>query len=86
MAPCKGKGEERVNLRVQKGGHGIPDDDIERRYIDSLNNLNKVIELCDEIKVYDNTKLFEQVMYIKNGELIWKEKVLPNWVEHISIK
>lgn len=62
--------KERVNLRVQKGGHGIPDNDIERRYIDSLNNLKKAIEICDEIKIYDNTELFEQVMYIKNGKLI----------------
>ncbi|EHR0219581.1 zeta toxin family protein [Clostridium perfringens] len=77
--------KERVNLRVQKGGHGIPDNDIERRYIDSLNNLKKAIEICDEIKIYDNTKLFEQVMYIKNGKLIWKKGV-PPWLDNINIK
>ena len=31
--------KERVAIRVSKGGHGIPDDAIERRYYDSLNNL-----------------------------------------------
>lgn len=42
--------KERVKIRVSKGGHGIPDKDIERRYYDSLNNLNDVIEICLEVK------------------------------------
>ena len=32
--------KERVKIRVSKGGHGIPNKDIERRYYDSLKNLN----------------------------------------------
>jgi predicted ABC-type ATPase len=32
---------------VSKGGHGISDDTIERRYYSSLNNLKAVIEACD---------------------------------------
>lgn len=31
--------KERAKIRVSKGGHGIPDKDIERRYYDSQNNL-----------------------------------------------
>ncbi|WP_435575566.1 hypothetical protein [Clostridium gasigenes] len=42
----------RVRIRVKKGGHGILDDTIERRYYESLKNLNQVIEICDEIKIY----------------------------------
>jgi len=37
----------RVRLRVSKGGDGIPDDAIDRRYYDSLKNLENVIEICD---------------------------------------
>lgn len=28
-------------------------------YYDSLNNLIDVIELCDEVNIYDNTDLFK---------------------------
>ena len=31
--------KERVKYRVSQGGHGIPDEDIERRYYESLENL-----------------------------------------------
>jgi len=34
--------KERVKIRVSKGGHGIPSEAIERRYIDSLVNLNSI--------------------------------------------
>ena len=35
--------KERVDLRVKKGGHGIPHKDIERRYFESLENLTNII-------------------------------------------
>ena len=41
----------RVDLRVRKGGHGIPHEDIERRYFESLENLTKIISICDEINM-----------------------------------
>ena len=34
--------KERVTTRVKRGGHGIPEKDIERRYIDTFNNLKSV--------------------------------------------
>lgn len=55
--------KERVKIRVSKGGHGIPDKDIERRYYDSLNNLNNVIEMCDEVNIYDNTEVLRESIY-----------------------
>jgi len=75
--------KERVKIRVSKGGHGIPDKDIERRYYDSLNNLNYVIEVCDEVNIYDNTEVLKEVIYLKNDEIIWREKKIPNWANDI---
>lgn len=72
--------KERVAIRVKKGGHGIPDETIERRYIDSLANLSKVINICDKINVYDNSEKFKLVMIIKNGEVIWNDNKIPNWL------
>ena len=37
--------KERVKIRVSKGGHGIPEQDIEKRYYESLQNLNKIITI-----------------------------------------
>lgn len=75
--------KERVRIRVSKGGHGISEDVIERRYYESLQNLRTIIGLCDELNIYDNTNKFEQIAYIVNGELRWKSVVLPNWVKDI---
>lgn len=75
--------KERVKIRVSKGGHGIPDNDIERRYYDSLNNLNKVIEICDEVNIYDNTEVLREVIYLKNDKIIWKDRKIPNWAKDI---
>ena len=72
--------KERVAIRVSKGGHGIPDEAIERRYTDSLANLNRLISMCDKINIYDNTEMFKLVMVVNNGEIIWKDRKTPNWL------
>lgn len=72
--------KERVAIRVRKGGHGIPDEAIERRYGDSLENLSKVVSICDKINIYDNSEMFKLVMVINNGEIIWNDKKIPNWL------
>ena len=78
--------KERVKIRVSKGGHGIPDKDIERRYYDSLKKLNDVIEICDEVNIYDNTEVLREVIYLKNGKIIWRDNKVPNWANNILQK
>lgn len=75
--------KERVKIRVSKGGHGIPDADVERRYYESLKNLQRVIDICDEINVYDNTEMFKEIVNIKNGNILWKANSIPSWVNVI---
>ena len=50
---------------------------------DSLKNLNDVIEICDEVNIYDNTEVLREVIYLKKGKLIWKDKKIPNWSKNI---
>lgn len=78
--------KERVKIRVSKGGHGIPDKDIERRYYDSLTNLNNVITICDEVNIFDNTDVLKEVIYLKNDKIIWQDKKIPNWANNILKK
>lgn len=48
--------KERVRIRVSKGGHGIPDKDIERRYYDSLKN-GKIIWRDNKVPNWANNIL-----------------------------
>ncbi|MGN0154052.1 MAG: zeta toxin family protein, partial [Lachnospiraceae bacterium] len=48
--------KDRIAYRVAHGGHGIPDADVERRYIESFEHLNLVKEMCDLVVLYDNTE------------------------------
>ena len=75
--------KDRVKYRVSQGGHGIPDEDIERRYYESLENLRQIINFCDEINIYDNTYRFKEIIYFKNGNLIWKDNIIPNWANRL---
>lgn len=46
----------RVAIRVSEGGHNIPTDIIERRYLRGIENLFKIyIPLCNEWAVFDNS-------------------------------
>lgn len=80
--------KERVKIRVSKGGHGIPDDVIEKRYSNSLINLKEAIKMCDEVNIYDNTHEFIELINIKSGKLIWKSNIMKDWsktiLEHLD--
>lgn len=75
--------KKRVKSRVLKGGHGIPKDTIERRYYESLENFKKLLIVCDEINIYDNTNKFKHIGYICNGTLRWKRDIIPKWSSFI---
>ena len=48
--------QQRVAIRVSKGGHNIPNDVIERRYNRSVSNLvNLYIPICDDFSVINNS-------------------------------
>lgn len=65
---------QRVQQRVKQGGHGISEEDIRRRYDQSLKNLKKIISLCDKVEIYDNTKNFTCVAVFVNGKQISKKE------------
>ena len=58
---------ERVKQRVEKGGHGIPDELVRKRYSQSLKNLEFIAPLCDNVMIYDNTEIFVPI-YEQHGE------------------
>ena len=75
--------KERVNNRVLAGGHGIPEQDIERRYQESLNQLKLMMHLCDILELYDNTEVFAKVARFEQGICIEAKNKLPVWARNL---
>ena len=46
----------RVNARKALGGHGVPEDKIVSRYEKALRLIPQLVEVCDIMHIYDNTK------------------------------
>lgn len=76
--------KERIAYRVQKGGHGIPDKDVERRYVESMKSLKEVIAYCDLVIMYDNTDKFKRFAIYKNGEIQKIASDTPEWYNIIK--
>lgn len=76
--------KKRISYRVKHGGHGIPDSDVERRYVESIKHLNLVKEKCDLIVFYDNTNVFNRFAVIKAGNLYITSQEVPKWFDKIQ--
>ena len=59
---------QRVAHRVIMGGHGIPEEDIKRRYYVSLSKLKELMSLIDELYIYDNSKRMNLVAKAVSGK------------------
>ena len=75
--------KKRVHQRVLAGGHGIPEQDIEKRYWESLNNLKVALPLCDLLVLYDNTDVFVKIADFENGICTRKVSKLPIWLKNV---
>jgi len=82
---------ERVAIRVIQGGHGVPKDDLRRRYANSYANLQTVLPLCDSVRVYDNSgdNIFDVLspfLIVKDGEVkLWDENC-PRYLKNVVQK
>lgn len=76
--------KERVLERVKQGGHGIAEKDIERRYIDTFDNLKLVLPKCDLVAFYDNTVGFRRFAIYKNGDPVRVSHNVPIWYKRFT--
>lgn len=77
--------KKRVAARVEKGGHGIPDEVIEKRYAMSIKNLCTAIKICNIVTVYDNSDKFEKIAEFKNGNRMWQNDLTSsNWLSQVE--
>ena len=70
--------KERIRNRVEKGGHNIADEIVEKRYYESLKNLKQVITKFDEVYLYDNSIKYKRIFSFINNKILYKDKNV-NW-------
>ena len=76
----------RIENRVKKGGHHIPDNDVQRRFAKRFEDLVTVLQYCDEATFYDNENGFVAVAEYKNGEVLQIGSLRPKWLEELTEK
>lgn len=69
----------RVATRVAAGGHNVESAKIVERYYKSINNIRKLLDICDILHVYDNTDSPRRIIRKHKEEL----SIYPNeyWSE-----
>jgi predicted ABC-type ATPase len=77
---------ERVAKRVKIGGHGIPEEDLRRRFDISLPNLKRAVNICDRVYVYDNSVIFKPIATFQNGNIITRNDLGIEWFNKIFPK
>ncbi len=80
--------EKRVELRVKEGGHNIPQDVINRRYIKGIQNLfNIYMPICDYSIIFDNSRPEPVLVYeLEKGtdEIVHDQNRLTNIKKNLS--
>ena len=61
--------KERVKEREAKGGHGVSEETVERRFGRSRENLDAALPLCDVIHIFDNTVSLKELCTVRDGKL-----------------
>lgn len=77
---------ERVKERVAKGGHGVPEELIIKRYYESFDNFSRLINKFNSVKVYDNSKSFRILYQRLETKVKLCRKNIPQWAQQIIIQ
>lgn len=75
---------ERVKKRVAKGGHGIPELLIRKRWESMPAALSKILPYCDLAFFYDNTERFRQIVVLDGDTLLDADPNLPDWFYYVT--
>lgn len=46
---------QRVNSRVEDGGHDVPEEKIKSRYEKALSLIPELVDVCDSLNIWDNS-------------------------------
>lgn len=79
--------QARVSQRVSEGGHHVPEDKVSSRVPKVLQNIKQVLGLCNQSYFLDNSRLdnpFKQIVEVRDGRVIAKVPVLPEWARILT--
>lgn len=78
----------RVQNRVEKGGHPVPEHKIVERYDRSLDLLEHALKTADRAYILDNSKRRSSVLFEKknDGKGYLQVENYPNWLEKAVIE
>lgn len=65
--------KKRVAIRVENGGHFVPENEIEKRYQDGYNNLNSFFDYFDYVDLFDSSKYLthpSHILSIESGKVV----------------
>jgi predicted ABC-type ATPase len=75
--------DQRVTMRVLKGGHDVPPDKIVERYPRVMSNLKRALGELANVRVYDNSDLktpYRLAAIKENGQKIKLHEPVPEWL------
>ena len=75
--------DQRVAMRVLRGGHDVPADKIRERYPRVMNNLKRALEKLSHVRIYDNSDLRTPYRLVANKENSGKiefNEPAPKWL------
>ena len=83
---------ERVQARVARGGHDIPEDKIRTRYKTSMQNLCVLANVVHQLAVYDNSQPLGRnkkpnirlLLYFENDKIKELDQNMPAWAKPVS--
>ncbi len=78
----------RVIQRVGAGGHDVPDDKIASRYPRVLENLRRLLDVPDELVIYDNSAFerpYRVIARLARGRLLEVVTDIPAWLRGLEL-
>ena len=81
--------DQRVSIRVSKGGHDVPSGKIQERYARTLSNLKLAIEQLGDVRVFDNDNLdypYRLVARCAYGSVMELGRPMPEWFQGLSTR
>ena len=85
---------QRVQARVRRGGHDIPETKIRERYDASRRNLCTLLPALDELVLYDNSTDADphagnppqpvKLLHCRDGEIMYRTASMPEWAKPIA--
>lgn len=71
----------RVAVRVERGGHGVPREALLRRFQRSFDNLQTALTIAHRTFLVDNAERRRRLVAVKDGERLHRRNDIPAWAE-----